>query len=326
MGGTSVTFIIEDGTIVTNANSYVTLAEIKAYATARNITLGTDPVIESQSVLAVDYLESKRTQYQGSKVSELQELQFPRYNVKIDGFEEYIGQGIIIYQGKNILKMGSRKFIGEEAITEDASKVYVSLNKEMLGEYMLVYDYRKGIENCLKELSNEYELHLLSGDNDFDIEFLKKMFPPNSILKFNQSPDDKLDFIVNLRQRKKKKVMMIGDGINDAGALLESYVGIAVADNAYRFTPACDAILEADKLKHLPFIFELSKFSILTVKISFVISAIYNIIGLYFAATAQLKPVIAAILMPASSITIITFATIAIAVKAKLLKKKMNIS
>jgi len=82
-----VTFIIEDGTIVTNANSYVTLAEIKAYATARNITLGTDPVIESQSVLAVDYLESKRTQYQGSKVSELQELQFPRYNVKIDGFD-----------------------------------------------------------------------------------------------------------------------------------------------------------------------------------------------------------------------------------------------
>ncbi len=82
-----MTFIIEDGTIVTNANSYVTLAEIKAYAVARNITLGTDPVIESQSVLAVDYLESKRTQYQGSKVSELQELQFPRYNVKIDGFD-----------------------------------------------------------------------------------------------------------------------------------------------------------------------------------------------------------------------------------------------
>ena len=79
--------IVEDGSVVTNADSYVSLAEIKAYATLHGVTLGADSAIEIQAHFAIDYLESKRLLYQGTKVSEDQELQFPRYFVQIDGFD-----------------------------------------------------------------------------------------------------------------------------------------------------------------------------------------------------------------------------------------------
>jgi len=79
--------IVEDGTLVANANSYASLATIKAYAALRGITLGTDPVIENQAILATDYIESKRNKFQGLKVLSTQALQFPRIYLVIDDNE-----------------------------------------------------------------------------------------------------------------------------------------------------------------------------------------------------------------------------------------------
>jgi hypothetical protein len=82
-----MTIIIEDGSIIEDANSYVTTSDVRAFASARGITFdNTDPEIEFLIVSATDYLESKRSNYQGSKVSIAQSLQFPREDVYIDGF------------------------------------------------------------------------------------------------------------------------------------------------------------------------------------------------------------------------------------------------
>jgi len=74
--------VVEDGTVVTGANSYVTEAELTAYATARNVTLtgATDELI----VQAMDYIEG--LSYIGVKSTSAQPLQFPRYNVVVDGY------------------------------------------------------------------------------------------------------------------------------------------------------------------------------------------------------------------------------------------------
>ena len=79
--------VVEDGSIVTGANSYNTLAELRAYALARGVTLSADDtVLETQSTKAMDYFESFRDLLQGSKSEPLtQELQFPRLGVYIDG-------------------------------------------------------------------------------------------------------------------------------------------------------------------------------------------------------------------------------------------------
>lgn len=100
---------------------------------------------------------------------------------------------------------------------------------------------------------------------------------------------------------------MIGDGLNDAGALKQSDVGISISEDINNFTPASDAILDGDQFEHLATFLKFSRISIRIIMISFLISFLYNIIGLYFAVQGTLSPLIAAILMPASSLTVVLF-------------------
>ena len=128
---------------------------------------------------------------------------------------------------------------------------------------------------------------------------------------FNQKPENKLQFIDNKQQSNQEKIMMFGDGLNDAGALAQSNVGVAVSENINVFSPACDAIIDASVFTNIPLFLKLAKQAINVIKWSFGLSFIYNIIGLYFAVTGQLSPIIAAILMPLSSISIVVFVTLA---------------
>jgi Cu+-exporting ATPase len=84
-----------------------------------------------------------------------------------------------------------------------------------------------------------YQLHVLSGDHDAEKNNLQHLFGKESMVHFQQSPQQKLAYIQKL-QTEGKNVLMLGDGLNDAGALMQSNVGIAVSDNTAQFTPACN--------------------------------------------------------------------------------------
>ena len=158
----------------------------------------------------------------------------------------------------------------------------------------------------IERLGNRFRVYLLSGDNDGEKENLARVFGDGKYLFFNQTPYDKLNFIKNIQQ-KSGKVLMIGDGLNDAGALMQSDAGISISEDVTTFTPASDGILDASQFKHLPQFLRFSKISIRIVFISFLISFIYNIVGLFFAVRGTLSPLIAAVLMPASSLTVVLF-------------------
>lgn len=231
--------------------------------------------------------------------------------VTLDTFEEHIGKGIEAKHEHINLKIGSASFVGNK--TEPSvlnTTVHISSNNAYKGKYTFYNSYRKGVSKLFNQLKNHFDLVILSGDNEGERENLKKLLPAKTKLIFNQKPEDKLEFI-KYHQSEGSKILMIGDGLNDAGALAQSDVGIAISEDVNVFSPACDAILDATKFKQLYQYIKASKSAIKIIKWSFVLSFFYNIIGLYFAVTGQLAPVVAAILMPLSSISIVIFTTIA---------------
>lgn len=229
----------------------------------------------------------------------------------LDDFKEETGKGIIGVYGETSVKIGSQTFVGNGNIANGNTntQVHISANDEYKGCYIFYNNYREGMQTLFSEMGKTLNLVILSGDNDGEQEFLKTQLPDSATLRFNQKPDDKLNFIKNLQQQGKK-VMMVGDGLNDAGALAQSNVGIAVSEDVNVFSPACDGIIDASKLMRLNQFIGLSHKSIRIIKYAFIFSLFYNFIGLGFAVTGNLAPVVAAILMPLSSISIVVFTTI----------------
>ncbi|SHH41185.1 heavy metal translocating P-type ATPase [Winogradskyella jejuensis] len=231
--------------------------------------------------------------------------------VSLDTFEEHVGKGIEAKYKSKELKIGSAQFVGNtNTDTILNTTVHISSNNTYKGKFIFYNSYREGVSKLFNQLKKQFDLAILSGDNEGERENLKKLLPSKTKLIFNQKPEDKLEYI-KYHQSEGAKVLMIGDGLNDAGALAQSDVGIVISEDVNVFSPACDAILDASKFKNLYNYIKASKSAISIIKWSFLLSFFYNVIGLYFAVTGQLAPVIAAILMPLSSISIVVFTTIA---------------
>ncbi len=229
----------------------------------------------------------------------------------VTNFEEKISKGIMGIVYGHEVKLGSSKFVGAPADEDNSiqTKIHISINDYYLGKFIFTNSYRDKIEEVIKSLKKNYSLSVLSGDNQGERINLQKYFGGNADLHFNQSPEDKLHFIKKL-QNQGKKVLMLGDGLNDAGALGQSNVGIAVTDDINSFSPACDAILKGEELYKLSKFIKYSKDSVKVIKMSFLISLFYNLIGTSIAVQGNLSPLFAAILMPLSSISVVTFATL----------------
>lgn len=236
----------------------------------------------------------------------------------LDAFEEVTGKGISARQNGMRLKIGSKAFVEKDIsiaapISSDnlaKTAVHVSSNDDYKGCYIFQNKYREGVSEIFETLHRGSEVIVLSGDNEGERERLEQLLPKGTELYFNQKPDDKLEFVKNLQQLGKY-VMMVGDGLNDAGALKQSDVGIVISEDINVFSPACDGILDASRFQYLTSYLQLSKKAIKIIKWSFILSLAYNLIGLSFAVTGNLMPVVAAILMPLSSISIVVFTTLA---------------
>ncbi len=232
--------------------------------------------------------------------------------LEVQDFSEITGEGIEGKVNESLIKIGSRKFVNQNQSELQQSKfdttVYVSIDEIQKGFFKINNIYREGLKELIDSLKN-FKIKLLSGDNEGEKENLKKIFAEDAELLFNQTPKDKLNFISKL-QSEGKKVLMLGDGLNDAGALKKSNVGISISEDINNFSPACDAILDAEKFNKIPDFIKFSHSSMKVVKINLIISLLYNVIGISFAVKGILSPLIAAILMPLSSITVVLIATL----------------
>ncbi|MBO6525284.1 MAG: heavy metal translocating P-type ATPase metal-binding domain-containing protein [Balneolaceae bacterium] len=250
-----------------------------------------------------------------------------------DFFREVPGKGVEASFDGGRVYFGSLGFLKEEIKgldlstlekPERGSVVHIAINNEYKGFFRILHGYRNGLQKLLNNFSVlGTKLYLLSGDNEKEKASLENLFSNWEKLQFNQSPIQKLEYIQNLKKKDKNKIAMIGDGLNDAGALKASDFGVAVSDDKSSFSPACDAIIDASSLENMDQFFGFSKSAFKVIIASFGISLMYNLTGLGFAVTGHLSPLVAAILMPLSSITIMAFTTVATRLTAKRMGLKL---
>jgi P-type Cu+ transporter len=216
--------------------------------------------------------------------------------------------------------MGSAAWLNSRGVavpsTSGGNVVHVAIGGRYRGAYHLASALRRDSDHLIRCLNSRYDLSLVSGDTDKEAPRLRALFGERAGLRFQQSPLDKLQHVQNL-QSQGRKVMMVGDGLNDAGALKQSDVGVAVVENIGAFSPASDIIAGAEMVPSLGHLLDFSRSAGRIVHLSFLISTLYNVVGVTIAARGLLAPIVCAILMPLSSITVVAFACLATAWAAR---------
>ncbi|MBU2913122.1 heavy metal translocating P-type ATPase [Reichenbachiella agariperforans] len=230
--------------------------------------------------------------------------------VPVTQFEEVKGQGLKGQLDGHLLQIGSASLTLAPHTTIQQTQVHINIDGVYRGFFSFENQYRKGLKNLINQLKAHYQFSILSGDNDAERTKLSEIFPPDTAFYFSHSPVDKLEKIKNLEATQS--TIMIGDGLNDAGALKASSVGLSVSDNMSSFSPASDGILLGKRLVDLDSFLRLITQSRMVIIIGFVISFAYNIVGLSFAVAGMITPVFAALLMPISSISVVAFTTLTI--------------
>jgi len=236
-------------------------------------------------------------------------------NWELNDFIEVPGEGIQANIEGQLFKLGSANFTSAKHHKKDLeTATFLSINDNFIGKFIFKSQLRNGIPELIQSLKTKFEIHILSGDNNKDLLLMSDLLEKDLNIRFNQTPKDKFEYIEQLK-KQNKKVMMIGDGLNDSGALEASNVGLAVSEDVFQFTPASDAIIKADLLNQLNQLLQISKYTKLVLRACLVFSITYNLIGLSFAISGTLTPLVAAILMPLSSISIVLISTISIRLK-----------
>ena len=170
------------------------------------------------------------------------------------------------------------------------------------GSVKLSSTIRPRVEASARALAQSHDVYLLSGDHDSEGAHWRAIF--GSRMRFGQTPQDKLAFIAEARHAGRH-VLMIGDGLNDSGALAAADVGVAVSDETACMVPACDGVISGDRVAQLPAFLRFARRARSVVFLCFLVSVLYNVTGLTLALRGQLTPLVSAILMPVSSLTVV---------------------
>lgn len=171
-----------------------------------------------------------------------------------------------------------------------------------VGWVRLAAQERPGMVDVASRLSAAYHTWLLSGDDAEAAPHWHQAF--GGRMRFRQSPDDKLA-AVREQQGSGRRVLMVGDGLNDAGALAAADVGMAVSDDTACLVPACDVVIAGHQLPALPSILRYARRARYVIVLCFAVSVLYNVVGIGLALAGLLTPLATAILMPVSSVTIV---------------------
>lgn len=238
--------------------------------------------------------------------------------LSITEFENKPGKGIKGKADRKLLLAGNESFIIENKI--DQSTLKSEIKKEMIGNSSLIFLAIDGelkgfvsVVDSIKSNSPEVintlkymklEPILLSGDNEIVTKYISTI---TGIEKYESGvlPENK-SVRIKLLQDSGRKVIMVGDGINDAPALVQSNVGIAIGNGTDVAIESAEVVLINGDLNGVLKSIRLSKQTIAVIKQNLFWAFIYNVIGIPLAAAGSLNPMFAALAMSLSSISVIS--------------------
>lgn len=240
----------------------------------------------------------------------------------VDSFTEVEGAGIEGFVDGHYIRIGSARYTGgqkddiELSAGGFTSSVFLAIDNEVKGSFTIRQQYRSGISKLMELLAQKAHLTILSGDSERERSRLQEIVGEQVSIYFEQNPFQKLEFIKSL-QAENRTVLMVGDGLNDSGALKQSNAAISVTENTLNFTPASDGIVSGEALPRLNDFLSYAGDAMLAIKMSFCVSLVYNVIGIYYACIGKITPLFAAILMPISSVTVIVLTVVTTTIFAK---------
>lgn len=209
------------------------------------------------------------------------------------------------FMNENKIDLSTVKSVLKKDIFQNSSLIFLAIEGELKG-FVSVVDSVKS--NSLDVITKIKDMNitpiLLSGDNE---NVTKSISVLTGINKFESGvmPENKSSKVKQL-QDDGKKVIMVGDGINDAPALVQSNVGIAIGNGTDVAIESADVVLINGDLSGVLKSIKLSKQTIAVIKQNLFWAFIYNVIGIPLAALGLLNPMFAALAMSLSSVSVIS--------------------
>lgn len=254
------------------------------------------------------------------KGAEEREIQFKT----LENFKAIPGHGIIVnIEDKNLL-LGNKKLMLENNVSldeieetshklasEGKTPMYVAINNELAGIIAVADTVKENSKKAIEKLhSMGIEVAMITGDNKRTAEAISKQVGIDVVLA-EVLPQDKANEVKKL-QGQGKKVAMVGDGINDAPALAQADIGIAIGSGTDVAMESADIVLMRSDLMDVPTAIQLSKKTISNIKQNLFWAFGYNTLGipvamgiLYIFGGPLLNPIIAAAAMSFSSVSVL---------------------
>ena len=238
--------------------------------------------------------------------------------IVVSNFQNHPGQGVsAVIDGKQVVlgnlgwMMQNQVGLDQELVqqAEDWEKasmgsIHVAIDGKHAACMSIADSLRADARSMIERLRNSgIRLTLLTGDRKGVAEAIARQLGGMEVIA-EVLPGDKDKVISNL-QSQGKQVAMVGDGINDAPALIRADVGIAIGSGTDVSMESADIVLMGDELEKIHMASQLSRRTLRTIRQNIGISVTYNIIMVPLAMSAQITPLVAAISMPISSLLVI---------------------